>query len=149
MRSMKQQSGRISLLALGSIFCVILVAALMLFSRESASSAGTRFMVALQDHDVDTLTKMSAMPGASEEDIRKQWDFAVNKAEKYYQFLFKIEGAGQASPNTASIKIRMIKDSDKPGAYDTLFELPMTKVNDDWKVDVRSISREFYNCLPR
>jgi len=148
MSSMKQ-SGRISLLALGSLVCIVFVAGLMIFSRESAASAGTRFMVALQDHDVNTLTKMSMMQGASEPDIRKQWDFAVNTAEKYYQFGFRVEGASQASDNTASVKVRIIKDIDKPGSYDVLSELPMVKVNNDWKVDVRSISRDFYNCLPR
>ena len=43
----------------------------------------------------------------------------------------------------------MIHDADHPGAYEELYELPMVKVGDDWKVDVRGISREFYPGLPR
>jgi hypothetical protein len=144
-----KESGRVSLLALGSLVCVVIIVVLLLFSRESPSAAGTRFMVALQDHDVDTLTKLSMMKKANPEDVRKQWDFAMNKAEKYYRFAFKVEGSSQASDTTASVKIRMIKDSDKPGAYDELYELPMVRDNDEWKVDVRGLSRDFFNCLPR
>jgi hypothetical protein len=144
-----KQSGRVSLLALGSLVCVVIIVGLLFFSRESPSAAGTRFMIALQDHDVDTLTKMSKMDKTSEADIRKQWDFAVNTAEKYYQFAFKIEGSAQSSESTASVKVRMIHDSDHPGSYDELTELPMIKDNGEWKVDVRGLSREFYNCLPR
>jgi len=144
-----KQSGRVSLLALGSLFCVIVITVLLLFSRESPAAAGTRFMIALQDHDVDALTKLTMMDNKSDADIRKQWDFAVNVAEKYYSFAFKVEGAAQATPTTASVKVRVIKDSDKPGSYDTMCELPMIKVKDDWKVDVRGLSRDFYNCLPR
>jgi len=148
MRSMKQ-SGRISPVALGSLFCVLCVVVLMLFSRESAASAGARFMEALQHHDVDTLTQMTKMDGASEADIHKQWDFAVNNAEKYYAFGYKVEGASQSGKDNASVKISMIRDIDHPGSYEEQTELPMVKVNGDWKVDVRATSRDFFNCLPR
>jgi len=148
MRSMKQ-SGRISLLALGSLFCVIVVSALLLFSRESPSAAGDRFMAALINHDVDGLTKMSMMKGASEDDIRKQWDFSVNTAEKYYRFAYRIAGAAQSSDTTASVKVFVAKDADHPGAYEELMEVPLVKVNDEWKVDVRALSRDFFPCLPR
>ena len=60
MKSMRQ-SGRISLLMLGGIVCVVLTLILLLFNRETPSMAGTRFMVALDNHDVDTLTKMTMM----------------------------------------------------------------------------------------
>ena len=144
-----KQSGRISLLALASFFSVIVIVGLLLISKESPASVGTRFMAALDAHDVDTLSKLTMMKGASDENIRKQWDFTVNTAEKYYRFGYHIEGATQADANTASVKVRMIKDADHPGAYDELFELPMVKVSDQWKVDVRALSRDFYNCLPR
>ncbi len=144
-----KESGRVSLLAIGSLFCIVVIVGLLFFSRESPSAAGTRFMVALQNHDVDTLTKLTKMEKASDGDIRKQWDFAVNNAEKYYQFGFKIIGSAQASDTTASVRVSMVHDIDKPGAYDQQYELPMIKDNDEWKVDVRGLSREFYNCLPR
>lgn len=148
MSSMKQ-SGRVSLIGLSSLFCVVVIVVLLLFSRESPSEAGTRFMAALQSHDVNTLTKMSKMDQESEADIRKQWDFAVNDAEKYYQFAYKIENASQSSATTASVTVRMIKDVDKPGSYDVLEQLPLVKDNDQWKVDVRALSHDFYNCIPK
>jgi hypothetical protein len=106
-------------------------------------------MMALSTKDVDTLTKMSMMPGETDEQIRKQWDFTVNVAEKYYRCGWHIEGAAQPSPTTASVKLKVIHDADHPGSYDELYELPMVKVGEDWKVDVRGMSREFYPGLPR
>ncbi len=144
-----KQSGRVSLIGIGSLFCVIVIVVLLAFSRESPASAGTRFMIALQHHDVDTLTKMSKMDGESEDQIRKQWDFAVNTAEKYYVFTYRIDHAAQSSPTTASVTIQMTKDADKPGSYEDLAQLPMVKDNDQWKVDVRALSRDFYNCIPQ
>jgi hypothetical protein len=106
-------------------------------------------MAALDAHDVDTLTKMTKMDGTSEESIRKQWDFAVNQAEKYYRFEWRVDSAAQSSPTTASVKIRMTRDADHVSSYEELAQLPMVKVGNDWKVDVRALSREFYNCLPQ
>jgi hypothetical protein len=106
-------------------------------------------MEALAKHDVDTLTKMTMMTGASQDNIRKQWDFSVNKAERYYEFGYRIESSAQANDHAASVKVQMTKDIDHPGSYEELMELPMVKVDGQWKVDVRALSRDFYNCLPR
>ncbi len=106
-------------------------------------------MVALQSHNIDQLSKMSMMSGLTDEQIRKKWDFTLNQAEKYYVFFYHIEGGSQSSDTTGSVKVRMIHDADKPGSYDELCELPMVKVKDAWKVDVRGMSRDFMPGLPR
>ncbi len=144
-----RQSGRVSLLGLLSAICAIVIVALLFFSKETPTVAGTRFMAALESHDVSTLTKMTKMDGASEDAIRKQWDFSVNQAERYYRFQWKVDGATQSSPTTASVKVRMYRDADKASAFEEQEQLPMVKVGDEWKVDVRALSREFYNCLPQ
>jgi len=144
-----KQSGRISILMLASIFSVVLVTLILIFSRESLSTVGARFMDALERHDVNKLTAMSMMNGKTEDQIRKEWDYTVNTAGRYYQFAYSVEGGTQSGPNLGSVKIRIIKDIDKPGSYDELVELPMVRVNDDWKVDVRSMSHELFPGLPR
>lgn len=148
MNSMRQ-SGKVSLVGLLAAVSVVVVVVLLLFSRETPTVAGTRFMVALESHDVDTLTKMSMMKGLSTEEIRKKWDFTVNKAERYYRFAWHIDGATQSSEKTASVRVKMVRDADHPAAYEESQELPMVLDNGEWKVDVRAISREFFNCLPQ
>ncbi len=146
---MKQQSGRISIVMLASILSVIVVIGIVLFSKESVASVGGRFMDALQRHDVDQLTKLSMMSNLNEEQIHKEWDHCVNVAGKYYIFAYHIEGANQATPTSGSVKVRMIKDADRPGSYDELIEIPVVKEKDDWKVDVRGLSHELFPGLPR
>ena len=69
-----KQSGRISILMLASIFSVVLVTLILIFSRESLSTVGARFMDALERHDVNKLTALSMMNGKTEDQIRKEWD---------------------------------------------------------------------------
>ena len=144
-----KQSGRVSILMLASIVSVVFITAILLFSKESVSSVGTRFLDALERHDVDTLTKMSMMSGTSPEQIHKEWDQCVNHAGKYYTFAYHVEGASQSGDNLGSVRFRLIKDADRPGAYDEAVELPMVKVDGEWKVDVRSMSHELFPGLPR
>ena len=148
MRSMKQ-SGRISVVMLLSLVSLVLVVGIVLFSRESVASVGGRFLNALERHDVDELTKLSSMSGLTNEQIHKKWDQTVNVAGRYFLFAYHDEGANQASDTTASVRARIIKDADKPAAYDEAMELPMVKVGNEWKVDVRGLSHELYPGLPR
>ena len=143
-----KQSGRVSIFALACIVSVALVLGLLLFSRESISAVGNKFMVALQSHDVDQLTRMSLMNGDSPDEVHKQWDFAVNKAGKYYRFAYRIVATNQASDSTGSVRMMVVRDADHPGAYEEAFELQLLKVNGEWKVDVRAISREMFPGLP-
>ena len=144
-----KQSGRISLVLLASIVSVVVVAGILIFSRESMSSVGQRFIEALYAKDVDTLTKMTMMSETPTESIHKQWDHAVNVAGKYYMFAYKIEGATQSGPNSGSVKIQIVKDVDKPTAFPEHVEIPMVKVGDEWKVDIRNMDHELYPGLPR
>ena len=143
------QSGRISLLALAFLASVIVVIAILTFSRESPTAAGEKFMFALITHDVDTLTKLSNIPGESDDQIRKEWDTACNVAGKYYVFDYKINGGSQPDDKNAAVRMQVIKDANKPGAYEENFQLPMVNVNGQWKVDVRGTSHDFFPAFPR
>jgi hypothetical protein len=143
------QSGRASLLSILAILAILMVVGLLAFTKESPNSVAGRFMAALQKGDVNTLTDMSYLGSDSKEDMRKQWDFAVNKAGRYYMMMFRVVGHNQPSPNTANVRMMVVRNADKPGAYEEAFALPLIKVGDDWKVDVKAISREMYPALPR
>jgi len=144
-----KQSGRVNIFMLLCLVSAVLVGGILLFVKEGVATTGGRFLNALERHDVDELTKLSSMSGLTEEQIHKKWEQTVNVAGRYYLFAYHIEGASQASENSASVRFRIIKDMDKPAAYDEAVELPMVKVGNEWKVDVRSISHELYPGLPR
>lgn len=140
--------GRISLLGIFGILCVALFIALFAFGKESLTSVGSRFMSALGKGDVDTLTSMTYLGNSTPEEVRKQWDFAVNHAGKYYNFHYRITSAAASDDKTAAVNMQLMKNSDQPGSYEEAFEIPLVKVGDEWKVDVRGMSTEIYPGLP-
>jgi hypothetical protein len=144
-----KQSGRASIITIACLAAALLVLALLAFSRESLSSIGGRFMTALQRGDVDTLTKMSYLGNESPEQMRAQWDRSVNKAGKYYIFTYRIVASRPEDANTASVTMQVTRDAMNPSSYEEKFELPLVRVGDDWKVDVKALSRELYPALPR
>jgi hypothetical protein len=144
------QSGRVNPVTLFAVIAVVLFAFVILFSRESLSTVGARFMGALARHDVDTLTEMSYMgDGVSKDEIRKKWDFAVNDAGKYYRFYWKVLGTNQSSEKDAAVRLEVTRNIDSGSAYEERYQLPLIKVGNDWKVFVRGINREMFPGLPR
>ncbi len=106
-------------------------------------------MDALDAGDVDTLTQMSYLDKDTEAQMREKWEFAVNTAGKYYKFRYEITAARQISEDTAQVTMQLIKDAINPSAYPEKSELPLVKVGDKWKVDVKGMSRDIYPALPR
>ncbi|AIE86150.1 hypothetical protein [Fimbriimonas ginsengisoli] len=138
-----------SLVGLLAVFALAIVIAVFFFGRESLTTVGARFMNALAHGDVDTLTKMSYVGNKPPEEMRKDWEFAVNTAGKYYNFSWKITSSAQADATNASIRLQVIRNLTNPGSYEENYQLPLIKVGDEWKVDVRGINREMYPALPR
>jgi hypothetical protein len=143
------QSGRASIITVLAIASVLLVVGLFAFSRESLTAVAGRFMTALSEGNVDQLTKMSYLGNGTEEEMRRDWELAVNTAGRYYKFEFRIVGSVQHSPDSASVRMQVVRDSDRMGSFEENYQLPLVRVGNDWKVDVRSISSQFYPALPR
>lgn len=144
-----KQSGRASLMTIAAIVAVLLVVGLMFLGKESVTSVGDRFLKALYFGDVETLTKMSYLGNDTEDQMRKKWDFAVNRAGKYYLFAYRITGGKQVSDDTAQVTMQFIKDAANPGSYEEKYEIPLVKVGNEWKVDVKGMNRTIYPALPR
>lgn len=108
-------------------------------------------MTALAKGDVDTLTKMTYLgANTSEDQIRKEWNFACNTAGKHYVFMWRITSSMEQDPGkVGSVQMQVTRNANTPGSYEEGFQLPMLKVNGQWKVDVRGISRQMYPALPR
>ncbi len=106
-------------------------------------------MTALSKGDVDTLTKMSLLGDKTEPEMHKEWEFAVNTAGKHYRFFWRITSELVSDENSGSVRMQISRNIDSPSTYEEAFQLPMQKVNGEWKVDVRGISREMFPALPR
>lgn len=141
-------SGRVSLVGLLSVLALGLVVSVLFMSKESLGSVGSRFMSALSKGDVDSLTKMSYTDNKNQGDMRKQWETSV-KVGKYYNFFWRVLSSTQADANTGSVRVGVTKSPESGSSYEENFALPMIKVGDEWKVDVKAISREMYPALPR
>lgn len=141
--------GRINIVGLFGAIVVIFFGAVIFFSRESLTTVGNRFMTALQWGDVDTLTEMSDPGTSSKDEIRKEWDFAVHSAGRYYNFAYRVDSAVQNDDKSASVRLKVMRNVTNPGSYEENFQLPLVKVGNEWKVDIRGISREMYPGLPR
>ena len=144
-----RQAGRVNIVAVGAIVAVAMIAVVLLFSRQSVTESASKFMTGLATGDVETLTSLSYMSETSNEDIRKKWNFAVNEAGKHYMFRWRILGAKENDENTAAVRMHVWRNANSPATYEENFQLPMLKVDGQWKVDVRAISREMYPGLPR
>jgi hypothetical protein len=146
---MRVQSGRINIGLLIVVACFAILSLVFVFSQESLNTVASRFMSALSTGDVNALTESSYMGTESKEEVRKQWDYAVNDVAKYYRFTWRITGAMQQSEESGAVRLSVAKNADGPGAYEENFALPLIKVNGKWLIDVRNISRDMYPALPR
>ena len=146
---MRVQSGRINIVGLGVAACAGALVIVFLSSQESLTTVASRFMSALSTGDVNTLTENSFLGSQSKEDIRKQWDYAVNGVSKYYRFTWRVTGSLKQSEDTGAVRLSVAKNADGAGAYEENFALPLIKREGKWLVDVRNISRDMYPALPR
>lgn len=144
-----RNAGRISPLALFGVVAVALIGAGFFFVQQSVATVGSQFMDALARGDVNKLTEMSYMADLPKEEIRKRWDFTVNKAAPYYRFTWAITDSGETAGNAGYVRLNVTRNAGTPGGYDEPFELPLLKIDGQWKVDVRAISRDMYPGLPR
>jgi hypothetical protein len=143
------RSGRVSLLGILGLGSILLIVALLFLSRESLNSVGGRFMTALAKGDVDTLTKMSFLGKRTPEEIRDMWKFTTGVSGKYYNFRYRITSSRQADANSGTVTMMFTKDAESPSAFEEKREIPLVRVNDEWKVDVANLSRDMYPGLPR
>lgn len=144
-----RRSGRASLLAILATLSAVVVVALLFFGSESAQSVGSRFMSCLAKGDVDGLTKLSYMEGKTPEEIKEKWAYATQKVAPFYRFVWRPVSSTDIDKDTANVKVEVVTDALSGQSYPEFFELPMRKVDGQWKVEVGGIDRKMYPGLPR
>ncbi len=149
MTSWSRRSGRASWLSIAGIVGLVVVVLMFALSGESSEAASVRFMNALSKGDVKTLTAMSDMPGLSEAEIEKQWEYTTKVAGPHYIFIYKITSSLSANDQTSMVRMMISRNVDRDGSYEEKFELPLVKKDGKWKVEVRALDRRIYPGLPR
>jgi hypothetical protein len=133
---------------LGVASVIVIIVLLFMGGGSPAVNAG-KFMEALKQGDSKELSRLSYFENATPAEAEAKWAYTVNKAAPYFRFLCKIGTAREIDKETAVVKIEMMKDVFSPGAYPEPFELPMIKVDGEWKVDVSQMNRKMYPGLPQ
>ena len=136
------------MLGVAGIASILMIAVMFLNARESLTTVGARFLVALGKHDVDTLTKMTYLDNQSPEQIRKQWERCFEYS-KYFRFDWHIVNGTQQGQTEGTVTFNVTAPLDDLNAYDQNRQLRLVNVNGQWKVAVREIARDFYPMLPR
>lgn len=121
----------------------------MLSGGESPTTAVNRFMTALARADVETLTRMSYLPGLEEADVRNQWDRSVNVVGPHYRFRWQTLTQTMSDSDRANVQIWVWRNALSPGNFEEEFGVPLRRVDGEWKIDVRGISRGVFPGLPR
>jgi hypothetical protein len=145
-----RQRGRASIVIVAGIVSVLLVAVLFFLSKESPSASGAQFMDALASGNINKLAEFSYMENSTKEQMRQKWQRTFDLAAKHYSFAWRIVGDRTMDDEHATVTMMFVKDAAiNPDAYEEKYELPMVKIGNDWKVDVRRIPREMFPRLPR
>ncbi len=148
--------GAINYLLLGLVLMLVLVVGAFALAKEEPASVAAQFMSALAKHDANKLSELSyigetdpAKIEATKDMLKKDWDFCVNTAGKYYMFSWRISGSRKSSADSASVTLQVQRNLESGSAYDEKFELPMEQEGGRWKVVPSGISSDMFPGLPR
>ncbi len=105
-------------------------------------------MSALAKQDVDELADCSFVGTKSKEEVKEAWKRTFSYS-KHFAFEWSSVAASQPDPNNGMVRLQVKGNANLPSSYEERFDLALRKVDGNWKVDVRAISREMYPFLPR
>src|SRR5579862_4130065 len=125
MRHASRQSGRISIVAIAGVLCLLLIGILLFSTGESPRTSAAEFMSALAKGDVDGLTKLSVVHQKGKDEIRKEWERSIRYGRSYL-FAWAITSVTEEKDN-ATVGIDLTVDPLKSGAYPEHKELTMVK----------------------
>ena len=147
---MKRQTGMVRfnpIVAIG-VLGLIAIGVVMLMVGQSPEAAARDFMTALSKGDVSRLTEMSYLPDP-EEPLGQQWRDTVEQRAKNYVFAWQLQGSEKMSDEEAVVKVMIVEYRGPDLHENDVANLPLTKRDGEWKVDLRSLSRTFFPGLPR
>lgn len=147
---MTKRAGRVSPLVILGIAGLIGMIGVLLFTRGGGSPAQRvhEFFAALDRGDIDAIMETSTFGDVPEAELREKWQQCVDRAE-YYIFAMQIKATSFSTPDEATVAVEMFQNAGNPNAGSKRFQVPVIKVDGEWKVDARSLTRSIYPALPR
>lgn len=143
-----KRAGKAHWLMIAGVASILVLLGLVIFGRDSAGEAAAEFMTALGNGNAEKLTALTFLGTGTEEEMRKKWEFATKRAAPYYRFTWRITNVTESGPSDANVTLQVMRNA-SASSYEEKFQLPLVKVKDEWKVDVRSVSSQMYPGLPR
>lgn len=147
MRKRNRAAIRVNPIIVIGVIGLIAIPIIMLMIGQSPEAAARDFMNALTKHDVQRLTQMSYLPDA-DPPLEQQWKLAFERAPNYV-FGWQMEGSDKLGPDQAVVKILVIELRGPQLHENPTVNMPMVRRDGEWKVDLRSLTREFFPALPR
>ncbi|MEO7454121.1 MAG: hypothetical protein ABIV13_05095 [Fimbriimonadales bacterium] len=148
MRSLQRGAFRMNPIVMVGMLGLITIGVVILMIGKSPEEAAREFMAALSKGDVTTLTRLSYMPDP-EQPVEQQWRETFDEKAKNYVFAWQLQGSEKVSENDAVVKVMIVEYRGPELHENDITNLPLTKRDGEWKVDLRSLSRSFFPGLPR
>lgn len=146
---MSLRSGKVNAVVIVIVAGLLGFAAISIFSGDRPVTATARFLDALAKGDVDQLVALGNTPGVDEKEMRDQWELATKVAGVYFKFYYKIKDESIVDEDHAVVIVELTPEVGSEVAYERRLEVPMTRVEGKWKVDVLALNRDIYPGLPR
>jgi hypothetical protein len=148
MRILSRGAFRINPIVFVGALGLLAILVVMTLIGKSPEQAASEFMTALAKGDVATLTSMSYLPDP-ERPLDEQWRETFEAKAKNYVFAWQLQTSEKMSDEEAVVKVMIIEYRGPELHENDVTNLPLTKRDGDWKVDLRSLSRTFFPGLPR
>lgn len=145
-----KRAGRVSPLVILGVLGLLGILGVIIFTRSGTSPAQrvNDFFGALGSADLETIINVSTFGDRPADEMRPKWQQCLDRTT-YYKFAIQIKDTTYTSDEEATVAVEIYKNIMNPGVTSTRIQVPVVKVNGEWLVDARSLSRDAYPALPR
>lgn len=145
-----KRAGKVSPLVILGVIGFVGILAVVLFTRSGSSPAQrvNEFFTALGKADMEGVLRSSTFGGLPDDEVRPKWQQCFDRT-KYYRFALQIKETSYSNPEEATVAVDMFQNAANPNLGSKRFQIPVVKIDGEWKVDVRSMTRQAYPALPR
>lgn len=138
---------RINVVVVAGVLGLLAMLFLVFAGTQSPEAAAQQFMESLATKDVDRLVELSYLEGA-DPPLREQWDRCVNHAARNFVFMWQFLGSERVSEDEYVIKVVLMVFRGPMGAEGDVVNLPLKRINGQWKVVLNGLDRSFFPYLP-
>ena len=146
---MNLRSGKTSVIVIVVVASLLTFAGLSMLGGERPIGVVAKFLDALSKKDYETLARLSNAPGFTEEELREEWKRSTTVAGLYFQFLYQIQSETYPTEESAVVLVSFTPEAGSEVSNERRLEVPVSKIDGEWKVDVLALNRDIYPGLPR